>query len=520
MRIRVVLALVISACSSSPPATLLSSDAPVAPSPVGDVGGLVLDVATQQPLPDVAVTVIDGAKSTTATTIADGTFHVTGVGTGNVIVTFAAPGYLGATATATVPVTADGTAPESAETTVGPIGLIKSSGTFTMRLLDENGAPAAGATVTLRAQLQFVSYATGSPIPMGNVNASATSDAAGIATVAGLPDYTELGELFDPTLFVYVPPQSVGAPAYPFLGLHVVFPTAGTSGEPTIVLAGPTTPLSILASNLAYVSAPFTDAPNPIDAAGPITIAFNQAIDPATVVAQVLQEDGKTLAAQQVTSQVDANVLTLNGAFPAGARFNLSFHVESIAHPPSLLHTVDLVRPFFTMPAGPPSIVAASVVKTTSAGVVSVSFSFDQPVGVGDDITSASDCVAQYEGVNLDNGDPAIYAGEYSPLSVTCDADANPAPVLNITALTPGEQAPPVLTTGFATRWTVVINDTPAPGTNSAACKPGIPAGACPGPIGGNELHLVFSRLPPTAQIVSTTGVPLTDSAGLVLTIP
>jgi hypothetical protein len=147
-----------------------------------------------------------------------------------------------------------------------------------------------------------------------------------------------------------------------------------------------------------------------------------------------------------------------------------------------------------------------------------VSFSTSEPIGIGRGSSAAVSCVAFYEGINLDNGDPASYPGEYGANGafLTCYAQGNPLPSIDITAIRPIENAPVV--TGFTSKWQVTV-DNVTPGA-LGPCKPPL-GGVCTRPAQGTKVHLVFDRLPPGATLRRTTGaVVATDAVNLTFLIP
>ena len=68
--------------------------------------------------------------------------------------------------------------------------------------------------------------------------------------------------------------------------------------------------------------------------------------------------------------------------------------------------------------------------------------------------------------------------------------------------------APGAPTTGFATKWWTVVDDT----TVTGGCKTGI-AVACTRPTTGTVMHLLFSRLDSTLTITRANGQPAGDLA-------
>jgi hypothetical protein len=524
-----------SACSA-PPTTIniynYNPDAGPGPGPGSDagtatgvVGGLVLSASDQSPVAGATVTLVSGGTTSTATTGMDGAFSFAGVPFGTFIVEVSANGTLSAVMTGVVLAAAP-------TATLGPIGLVPNTGTFAVRVVDEQGAAAPGIKVTGTTDVRWVSFAGGDPSAQGSVTVTATSDASGLVKFTGLPDLTALGTFVGGVLTVAVPPVKImGTETYDFLGVTLTYNLRAlgvTMQAPTVTLAGPHTPLAAVASNITYLvfQAVFETFDGlTIPAAGPITVTFNQAVDPPSVRAVINLEDGVTPAPVQPQATVTGNVVTLSFATPlaAGARFNLDLH--AIAARATSVNDVQAElnvqsAPFFTEPASgtPASVVGTSVTKTidTSNNVV-VTFRTSEPIGLGRGVTNPISCIAFYENVNLDNGDPASYPGEYNNggQSLTCWAQGVPLPPMDITAIRPIEQAPVI--TGFATKWSVIVDNVTA-GFQGPCKSLGI---ACTRPSAGTKIHLVFDRLPPAQTVRRTSGaVVATDPTNLVLTIP
>jgi hypothetical protein len=512
--------------------TVAFPDGGIPNNPTGSVGGLVLDAATQAPLASANISLIAGGQTLTAMSGMDGVFHVDNVPAGTFTLTISGSGYESAMFDGALFGAVGNQAVAGSSLTVGPIGLVKNSGELHVRLVDESGAPAPMVGVTALTEVRFVDFSNGSPHAVGAYSVTAVSGSDGLVALKGLPDYASLGAAVPSTIGVDVAPATVkGSESYSFLGLHATYDATmldPSASAPTIVLAGPHTPLQVVASNAALVANALDPenslpevAPN-----GPIYVTFNQAIDPSTVRVALYDEDGVTLAPTQAMAAVTTNVLAITPAqaLVAGVRYNVLIHVDSLtANGTQAPSEYNNLAPVFVEQASgvTPTVNANSVSKTVNGSITTITFTMNEPIGLGRGNPNAIDCVAFYEGVNLDNGDPAFYPGEWSATSgaMKCDFQGNPAPAMNITILTPIEQAPTV--TGFASKFSIAINNMPAVGTNPAPCEPGIPVGACPGPQTGNKIHLVFSKLYPGATIRRVNGQPVVDDpTKLVITIP
>ncbi len=506
--------------------------------PTGTVGGIVIDATNEAPLMGATVNVISAGKTfTSQPSDMNGVFSVANVPSGDLIVQIVNMGYLTAQFNATLGGAVGNFPVNNPVETIGPIGLIPATGSFAVRLVDESGAPVPMVKVVGTTAVRFVDFGLQTPgqlgagVATGNVVFNATSDTNGLVTFSGLPAYSSLGSYVDDTFRVTVPPvQVMGTNSYQFLGLTSIFHPAHldtTQQSPTIVLAGPHTPLTVLESNVAYLrfQATFdTSEGLTVPPAGPITVTFNQAIDAGSVRVAFYNEDGVTPAPSQPTATVTTNILTITpaAALPSGARFNMDLHVASaLAATQTDVSSAEFnvqSAPFFTAPpaGSKPSVNMGTLSKTTVGANTQVQFALTEPIGLGRGLSGGISCIAFYEGVNLDNGDSAPYPGEYdnNGQSLQCYAQGSPLPALDITAIYPIEQAPVI--TGFATRWAVNI-DQPA---TTGPCKP-IAGITCTRPAVGTKVHLVFDKLPPGSTLRRTNGdVVATDAVNLTFVVP
>src|SRR4030095_13283362 len=134
-----------------------------------------------------------------------------------------------------------------------------------------------------------------------------------------------------------IPPQKItGTDAFSFLGLTVSYsvnhlgdPSRPTAGTPVIMLAGPHTSLAVISSNVDYLRpSTYLYQSLTVPQSGPITITFNEALNPSSVRVQFLAEDALTVTQVQPTAAVQTNVLTITPTSPLqpGARFNVLIH--------------------------------------------------------------------------------------------------------------------------------------------------------------------------------------------------
>src|SRR5579871_2802241 len=280
MRVRsalVALALWGAGCGNDSNVTLGASSAE------GSVGGVVLDATPGfPPLANANVTVIAGGNTFMATTDMNGTFSVKSVPSGNVVVRVSSDGHFDAWVTGTLASAAGNFPVNNASLTVGPIVAVSNKGQLAVRLVNDSGAPAANVTVTVRVPATWLDLGPGTPTPRGGTEAGGKSDASGLVSIAGIPDYASIGPVLPDSVQLNIPPQPLsGTAGYSFLGLTLTIAATQYSAQlgqtPTLVLAGPHSALAVLSSNIDWLE---TGGPGPTGSqvSGPVTVAFNQAI--------------------------------------------------------------------------------------------------------------------------------------------------------------------------------------------------------------------------------------------------
>jgi hypothetical protein len=513
--------------------------------PLGAVAGLVWDAAGESPLPGVAVQIVTPAGQLSATTDMDGRFIIGKVPSGAFIISFAIDGYakvtfMGALAGAV------GNFPVANPTaTVGPIGLIKTDGTFNVRVVDQDGAPANGIKASARAQVRYIDFSTGQGVPKGFLDVTATSGADGLLMFSGLPsidvltNYSQLvtSASVDQLNVEIQPVKVMGVEAYSFLGGTFGFRLAHLPQlAPVIVLAGPDTVLSILDSNIDYLrgqsgngsafSAPVGTLLGPSDK---ITIAFSEAINGSTVRAQYFMEDG-TAAPITASAVPSTNLLTITPmqSLGAGLRYNLGLHVDALtmAAAQATRKEINLTVPIFVKTTGSPALkVVASSVKADDA--ISFTFQLSEPIGIGLGSTAAISCVVFYDNVNFDNDPMSVWPGEWNNgVGLQCPPGPFNSVNIDVTKMTPLENTSPGMPiTGYSSRWKVIFDTTDTMGA-SGGCKPGVlkqtmaMPGPCIPPAAGTSAHLVFSHVNGQNTVKRADGTPVPDDNKLLVTIP
>jgi hypothetical protein len=515
------------------------------PNPTGIVGGVILDASNELPLGGATVTVFAGDHQEVKTTEADGRFAVSGVPSGNFIMSVQQMGYVTAQITDVLPGAVGNFPVVNPQRTVGPVGLLPIGAGFGVHVVDETGAPVPNLGLSGHTAVRQVMFENGTPVGQGAYEVSATTGADGNARFGGLPNYGALAGLVDDTFQVAVGPTTIaGTDIYNFLGLIQTFHLNGLASSAQVIhLPGPNTPLGIVDSNIEYLKgrtgsgSPGFSAPvgSLIPINGPINIAFNQAINPSSLRASFLDADGRPTT-QTVTPVVNLNTVQLTPSAPlaAGKRFNLLLHAVAATDAGTLGGAAELnvTAPFFTQPpAGAPITVVANSVVTNAptSGPITVTFELSEPIGVGYGSTTVLDCVAFYEvqgSTGFNNDQNVMFQGDWKtamgtpPSNLVCRQPLGIVgyPQINVTTLTPIESTNPstnpTIVTGFTSRFSVTIAQAPT-GSNQGPCRIMSPPGTLPGcmlPSTGTKVHLVFSRQDSTTTVKRVNGTPVPDS--------
>jgi hypothetical protein len=418
-----------------------------------------------------------------------------------------------------------------------------------VHVVDESGSPVAGLKLSARTAVREVLFSNGAPVGLGALEVSATTGMDGAATFMGLPVYAGLVGAVDDTFTVAVPPTKVmGTEVYDFLGATFPFHLNGLSSSAQVIhLAGPSSPLQIVDSNIAYLRGRVNGSPTAFSAPvgsvipinGPIGVAFNQAIDPSSLRTQFLDADGKLMATTAMAS-VSLNVVTItpSAPLPAGKRFNLVLHAVAATSAGSTPGAqLDATAPFFSAPpAGAPiTVVANSVVTNAPAsGNITVTFELSEPIGLGYGNNMAIGCVAFYEvgGANapgFNNDTQTVFQADWKttansspPTNLVCRQQVGAgivgAPEIDVTPITPLESANtmtnPTVVTGFSSKFSITIGVAPQ-NMNAGPCKQlggSNPLPGCATPGTGTKVHLIFSRQDSTSTVKRVDGTTVPDN--------
>jgi hypothetical protein len=487
--------------------------------PTGTVSGLLLTAGTEAPLSGAAVKILAGGEELTATSDTNGVFKVERVPAGTFVISISATGYATVTLNDTLGGAVGNFPVRNPTKTIGPLGLIPNDGTFTVRVVNDAGAPASMIPASAHVNVRYVNYASGYGSPVGDYVVTATSDGNGNLVFNGIPNFQTLRAVFTnafyTTITVEVSPTKVmgtGGEYYNFLGVRTDFDLGGLNTTvPTITLSGPATALNALEASVSYIVGP-TNPPVPTTTppAGPITVTFNQALDPNSVRVFLTNEDGLRAGVPDLNATVNLNVLSLTPAMglTPGARYNLHLRVVAAGAPElNQLKEFTRVVPLFTTPTTPVSIVSMRLTDL-SAGIGIIQFSEPVGPGIGYAPGTVFSCIAFWE-MELGLG-PEIYQGEWTSMvsQLRCPyqnpiMSPTPGPAADVTRIESMENTGQgTAATGFSTKWRFYGGSGCPVGSNS-----------CPVPQSNTTTaHLVFSRLPQNLTFRRVTGQALQDN--------
>lgn len=487
----------------------------------GTVGGVVLEAAPGLlPLTGATVTVIAGGATLAGTTSAEGIFSVKDVPVGSVIVKITAGDHFDVYVTGTLNAAAGNFPASNAVLTVGPVAMINNKGSIAFRVVNEDGAAASGIKVTARSAASYIDFSGGGSAPRGAVDSGGMSGADGIVTLGGLPDFAAIGPLLADQVTINIPPQKLPSPNnYQFLGLTLPInatayaPNLGQT--PTLVLAGPRSPLTVLSSTLdCFEGAPTggacTAGPvgTQVPAPGPITVAFNQAVNANSVRAYLYNESG-SLAQATAMATVNGSLVSIGFSKPLdpGNRYNLAFHANGAYADQTKEYNV--TAPFFVAAAMGTGVTLQPQSRIDPNKPDEYILQFSEPIGVGNGSSAPLPCVVYYE-ADLD-GNPQIYSpGEWNSGGnsfLKCEAQFTSAHAgLFLTPDEPRVGALQSPLTGYTTTWRLLVK---------SAC---VDAKMYQCSTSGRSVHLVFSRNnDPSSVMKRSNGAPVQDLAPFAL---
>jgi len=352
--------------------------------PRGSVGGIVVDAVTRAPLEGVSVSVLAGGEvKDTVTTDADGRFGVNDVRAGDVLVTLTPPegaAYQGAWVHDHLENDA-GQFPANNTLTLGPLGLVPTSGDFTLRVLDSTGKPVSQYPVTLDHFVEYVDFKSGVAQNRGEVVMQGTTGTDGRVTFSGFPDYYSLGYGISDTVVVFLEPLVNGSVFdYPG-GAQTLSIRSLTDPTPDVVLDPAfAATLQVRASTIDQLVSglPGNSHATVIDINDAVHIKFNLPVrNDATIT--VTTETGAPLPAAPALSMSDDNIAVSFSSNPLlpGSEYNIQIH--AVAAVSGIEISGDFAASFFTRPIN--DAVTVANITRPAADVVDIEFS--EPIGIG-----------------------------------------------------------------------------------------------------------------------------------------
>lgn len=323
--------------------------------PQGFVAGSLRDALNDEPLAAVQVEIAAGGLPAglepTLTTDASGSFEFGPIAAGAAFsLSFSAEGY----APVLLPnLIIDDTAGDfptiNGALYIGPLRLLRSTGTFTAQVVSAEGAPVSGARVTVETDARYLLVDS----PRGRASGSASTDVDGNATVEGLPDVWSLPPSLEAAggVVVHVDPVDSDADGVvDWAGL-----TRTLSGRElrengrhtTIVLSRPiNSALAGIASNVAGLLGR-TAAPSVLEAGEPVRFVLNKPIDRESVVVDLRDETGESSVVSTLVVSGSENILEIGSAtgLDAGREYNLSLRMQALDVTP--LDVLEVSSPFF-----------------------------------------------------------------------------------------------------------------------------------------------------------------------------
>ncbi|PIE65521.1 MAG: hypothetical protein CSA24_02625 [Deltaproteobacteria bacterium] len=362
-------------------------------SPMGSVGGVVVDLATGQPLAGVTVKLIAGAKvfpaaeAAAIVTDANGRFLIEKVPAGQFIIEMTPPAtHLGARFDANIDDAAGDFPRNNGTASLGPIALtpvVPDGQEFKIRVINADGSPAGNVKTTARANFGWAWINDGMPSARGFTAVEATSDSVGVVTFKGLPDFAKLaaldgtGGITDTVTVNILPVDTNNDGVYDFPGTRQTFNinTLGNAYVPSVVLAQNPGNLQIIASTVPALNGKTGN--RVVNAASPFFVAFNLPLHQAT--ARLYDEQGNGVA-DPIKVTIDGSLLSMGfSKLVAGQEYNLLLHVVAVV--PGTFIEKTYTTPFFIEPEASAKVVADLKANSSNANKVTVSFS--EPIGTG-----------------------------------------------------------------------------------------------------------------------------------------
>jgi len=435
--------------------------------PMGSVGGLIVDAVTLKGIKDVTVSVLAGGKVYAATGKTDtvGSFAVEKVPTGPVIVLItptAASNYLSVTLTGNIANAAGDFPLANAILTVGPIGLIKkatSTDAFRVQILGPDGAPKGNITATLNASVRYVDFNNGAPRSRGATLVEAKTGTSGVATFTGMPNFSSIlslvGNGVSDLVRVKVMPYKNSKGVFEFLGKEVTYNVTQLKKHvPTIILDNKAAPgtLAIEAATIAALMGQ-KGTRQLTSTKGPMYVAFNWPLNSTLTKVDLFDEFGNR-PAKLPKVEINGNLMKINFEdLKAGAEYNIT--IKAYATVGKKLMSKSFGAPFFTPPTTPGAKVTASLKRkstdNTHPDYRKIIVTFSEPIGTG------------VKGQSLSGSNAPVFFGyDLNGSGTTGDSAGERGYASSNTSLTNKEKTPPGSAglSGFSTKWEFSLPNT------------------------------------------------------------
>jgi hypothetical protein len=320
-----------------------------ASTPKGRITGKVLDLYGQA-LVGVEIRASNGATTTTAEA---GLFALENVTAGSTVgLAFRLSGYAPAYATAEVSSSAGNFPLGGGEVFVGPIRLEPTTGELTLNVIGYDGLAVAKLAGTLGVTPGYLDFSrTGSADPgVGSIAVQATGR-NGVLKFAGIPKVEDLASLESIDLHahysVYVAPILNDDGTLRYGGATASFSALTLWIEPwtrTLVLPAPEAklPVQIVAASIAnLLDVPSRGRDNLAGKAGPISVVFNQRINPDDLSVEIRNDSSDPSASTRLPLTTEITpignqlriALAPGSAFTDGMKYQLILQAHSADDP-------------------------------------------------------------------------------------------------------------------------------------------------------------------------------------------
>jgi hypothetical protein len=435
--------------------------------PMGSVGGVVFDGASDAPLADIEVTVMVGATAVITVTDEFGFFSVSDLpATGNAVILYKdnaeSEAYLRANQTISFAESESNLTYESPTATANPVWLLKANNSLKIRLIDYEGRPLTSVPLTLNMEPSFLIMGETNIEGRGELHRQAGTNGLGFAEFTKLPDIAQMGASEFASAKIYVPDVDIDGDGYPDYKAKLVtidLRSVVDTTETIILSKESTSTLSVINSNLPYMSNSVMVYPGTFAPSAPINVLFNRipATEDLTVTLYKSENDGTepwviepSLSGQLLEFILPDNILP-----------GQKYYLQIYAHTPDNGSVYQKTIPIFTTPEE--GLTILSMVKDDDLTPGSpLTVTFNQYVGTG---TTWYNTLTGTDGVvflnwdfnlSMEYGDGPSEHGYYTT-QIVFEMDEDSPAWLSGYSLS---------TTGFSNKWRVYTYGTPSAGTN------------------------------------------------------